>query len=121
MSINMQFSYLPPIALLCYVAIATPTTLRARGVSVAADMVRAISPASASCDGAPYPLECRTAEEAAPAIELSFQSYGINTAGEAAAVLSTIAFESGNFKYQNNHFPGNPGQGSMYLKPWNIS
>ena len=39
-----------------------------------------------------------------------------------AAVLSLMAFESGDFKYNTNHFPGRPGQGTrnMQMPPINL-
>ena len=58
---------------------------------------------------------CRTADQAAAAIATSFNTYGITSPGEMAAIIATMAFESGDFKYQKNHFPGRPGQGSKYL------
>ena len=78
--------------------------------------LEAIVPSSLSCSGAPYPTECRTASEALPHILQSFKSYDVTSAGAQAAILSTIAFESGDFKYQKNYFPGNPGQGTRNMQ-----
>ncbi|MCJ1396397.1 hypothetical protein MMC18_009287 [Xylographa bjoerkii] len=33
-----------------------------------------------------------------------------------AALISLMAFETADFKYQNNYFPGNPGQGTRNMQ-----
>ncbi|KAL8842735.1 MAG: hypothetical protein Q9170_000391 [Blastenia crenularia] len=76
----------------------------------------AIVPKANTCAGAPSPQECKTADEAAPFINQSFRTYGITTPGEAAAVIGIMAFESGDFKYNINHFPGTPGQGTRNMQ-----
>lgn len=72
----------------------------------------AISPKSTTCAGAEFPAQCRTAAQAVPAIVSSFATYGITSPAEMAAVVGIMAFESGDFKYNINYTPGNPGQGS---------
>ncbi|KAL8686405.1 MAG: hypothetical protein Q9224_005458, partial [Gallowayella concinna] len=57
-----------------------------------------------------------TAAQAAPFINASFKTYGITSAGEAAAIVALMAFESGDFKYNINHFPGRPGQGTRNMQ-----
>ncbi len=49
-------------------------------------------------------------------------SYGITSPPELAAVLSLIAFESGDFKYNVNHYPGRAGQGTrnMQMPDYNL-
>ena len=81
-----------------------------------ASQLRAISPSSSTCANAEVPAQCRTAEQAASAIASSFATYGITSPAEMAAVVGTMAFESGDFKYNINYYPGNPGQGSKH--PW---
>ncbi|KAI4223442.1 MAG: hypothetical protein LQ349_007432 [Xanthoria aureola] len=82
----------------------------------------AMAPTSSTCAGAKFANECKTAAQAAPFINASFKTYGITSAGEAAAIVSLIAFESGDFKYNTNHFPGRPGQGTrnMQMPPFNL-
>ncbi|CRG88823.1 hypothetical protein PISL3812_05858 [Talaromyces islandicus] len=80
------------------------------------DQLLAISPNSSSCANAPAPGECATAAEAAPVINEVFAEYMISTAGEQAALLSLMAFETGDFKYNRNHFPGVPGQGTRNMQ-----
>ena len=75
-----------------------------------------IAPASNTCGGAPHPSECRTASQALPYILESFNTYSIFSPGAQAALISTIAFESAEFKYQRNYFPGNPGQGTRNMQ-----
>jgi hypothetical protein len=79
-----------------------------------AEQIVTISPKSASCDGAPAPGECATAEQAVPFISDSFQTYQVASPAEQAALISLMAFETGDFKYNRNHFPGVAGQGSTF-------
>lgn len=83
-----------------------------------ANRIISIAPETASCAGAPFPSECATAEEAATAFIDSVTEYGLSTKGEWGAVFSLILFESGNFKYNRNHFPapGVPGQGTRNMQ-----
>lgn len=74
-----------------------------------------IAPQSSTCTDAPHPAECRTASQALEPIVASFITYGITSEAEMAAVISLIAFETADFKYQNNYYPGNPGQGSTFF------
>ncbi|KAL0952145.1 hypothetical protein HGRIS_008761 [Hohenbuehelia grisea] len=72
----------------------------------------------ASCNAlAPFADECRTAEQAAPFVNQAFVDYNITSRGEKAAMLSLMLFESGNFRFDKNHFPapGRPGQGTRNL------
>ncbi|KAL9022145.1 MAG: hypothetical protein Q9185_000659 [Variospora sp. 1 TL-2023] len=73
-------------------------------------------PKASTCAGAPSPAECKTADEAAPFINQSFRTYAITSPGEAAAIISIMAFESGDFKYNINHFPGTAGQGTRNMQ-----
>ncbi|KAG9307709.1 hypothetical protein G9A89_023274 [Geosiphon pyriformis] len=73
-------------------------------------------PASASCPTPDknYADECRTASQALPFINKSFQDYNITTRGLKATVLSLISVESGGLKFRIHHFPApNPGQGTF--------
>jgi hypothetical protein len=75
----------------------------------------AIAPATASCAGADFPEECADATQAAAAINKAFTTYQITSTGEQAALVAYMLFESGNFKYSKNHFPGRPGQGTRMM------
>ena len=74
-----------------------------------------IAPTSGSCANPPAPGECATASEAVGPLISGFAKYGITTAAEQAALLSWMAFESDDFKYNKNHFPGVPGQGTRCM------
>lgn len=83
--------------------------------SVTAEQLIKIAPETASCSGAPFPDECADATAAATALNKSFETYGIESAGEKAALIAYTLFESGNYKYSKNHFPGRPGQGTRMM------
>jgi hypothetical protein len=85
----------------------------ATGVT-AANLI-SIAPATSSCTGADFPAECADATQAATAINKAFATYGITSTGEKAALVAYMLFESGNFKYSQNHFPGRPGQGTRMM------
>ena len=55
---------------------------------------------------------CRNANQIATFVNKSFAKFGFTTPGEQAALFSLMAFESGNFVFDVNQFPGRPGQGS---------
>jgi hypothetical protein len=75
-------------------------------------------PSSASCSGAPYADECKTADQAAPFIAAAFSKYKITSKGAQAANLALMAIESGEFKYSKSHFPapGTPGKGTRNMQ-----
>lgn len=75
-----------------------------------------IAPDTASCDGAPFPEECVPASAAAPNIAQSFSLFSIDSFGAQAALVAIMLFESGDFKYKINHFPGVAGQGTRNMQ-----
>jgi hypothetical protein len=87
------------------------------GLSITPELLLQIAPSSGDCNGAAFPDECATAQQAAPFISEAFSTYKIETIGEAAAILSLMAFESADFKFNQNHFPepGRPGQGTKAM------
>ena len=111
----MRFQ-LPRSALaLAVLPLALAHPLQRRDVSLTAAQVLAVAPTSGSCDGAPAAGQCRTAEQAAPMILNSYKAYGITSPAEMAAVLSTMAFESGDFKY-DRPVDGEPGKGTRNMQ-----
>ena len=78
--------------------------------------ITTIAPGSANCTGAPYPVECATASDAAPWINLAFHVFDIHAFGTQAALLSLMLYESGSLKYNINHYPGVPGQGTRNMQ-----
>jgi hypothetical protein len=88
-------------------------------------ILQQIAPTSTSCLSATYPLECATATHAAPFLLQSFHTYNLTSPRELSALLSLIAYETGDFKYNTNHFPapGRPGQGTrnMQMASYNLA
>lgn len=77
-----------------------------------------IAPTSNSCAGAEFPAECVVSSTSiAQVIVKGFAKYNVTTAAEQAALLSWMAYESGEWKYNQNHFPapGRPGQGTRVM------
>lgn len=85
----------------------------AAGAKATPQIIVAAAPGSAGCDGS---ASCRTADQAAPLIQAAFDKFNFNTPGEQAAIMALMAFETGDFKFDVNVFPGRPGQGSAYLR-----
>lgn len=91
--------------------------------SSAASQILAIAPTSNTCSGADFSSECETAATAAPYLIQAMQTYSIYSPSEIAAVLSLVAYESGDFKYAINHYPspGRPGQGTRNMQMANYN
>lgn len=103
------------LLLLTGLCTAIPLALQSHSTNVSfitAALVQSIVPNSATCYNPPKLAECRTAAQAAPPIANSFLKYGVTSTGEIAALVALIGYESGDFKYQINYWPGNAGQGS---------
>lgn len=119
----MKFTTLATTALVVAAATAMPmasdTTLSRRDGAVtdprSIEIVKKIAPSSESCDGVDFPDECATADQATQPLIDAFNKYKVNTPGEQAALLSWMAYESGEFRYNINHFPGRPGQGTRTM------
>jgi hypothetical protein len=94
---------------------ARPLVLRQTACITASDLTK-IAPDTASCDSAPFPEECATASVAAPNVAQSFGLFNINSFGAQAALVAIMLFESGDFKYSKNHFPGVAGQGTRNMQ-----
>ncbi|OAL55800.1 hypothetical protein IQ07DRAFT_178956 [Pyrenochaeta sp. DS3sAY3a] len=83
--------------------------------TLTAEKLIQISPATASCSGADFPEECADAPTIVDALNKAFETYKITSVGEQAAIVAYELFESGNYKYKKNHFPGRPGQGTRMM------
>ncbi|KAI9027691.1 hypothetical protein DFJ74DRAFT_617383 [Hyaloraphidium curvatum] len=97
--------------------------LSARGASAlsVAAVLRA-APESASCAGATlFPSECATAAKAAPLLTRAFARYNISNPAEQRALVALTAFETGGFRYERNHWPGRPGQGTRNMQMINFN
>lgn len=112
----MTFRFLSTLVLvLLSFSTACASPLRARD-SITTQQILSIAPTSSTCAGADYPAQCRTADQVAPLISQVFDAYDIVSPGEKAAVLTTIAFETTDFKYNINITPGIPGQGTRNMQ-----
>ena len=54
--------------------------------------------------------------QAAASLNKAFATYKVTELNEIAALISLMAFESADFKYQINYFPGRPGQGCRNMQ-----
>ncbi|CAD6505596.1 BgTH12-01086 [Blumeria graminis f. sp. triticale] len=89
-------------------------SIQLRDNEITSAQILQVAPGSDSC---PSPSdECATSAQAAPFLNAAMSKYSINSLSEQASILALIAFESGNFKYNINHFPGNPGQGTRNMQ-----
>jgi len=94
---------------------AAPTAVNCSPDVTPAQLV-AIAPKSVSCANVTsFADECRTAEQAAPFLNAAFAQFNTESVGQKAALISLIAFETGDFRFNVNHFPGRPGQGTRNL------
>ncbi|CAI7599686.1 hypothetical protein PCG10_008718 [Penicillium crustosum] len=90
--------------------------LFARDTTLTESQILTIAPTSNSCTDAPAEGECATAKQAAKFTSQSFDTYQVTSKAEQAAIISLMAFESGDFKYNKNHFPGVAGQGTRNMQ-----
>ena len=106
-----------PASMACASVLPTSSKRLTPRAAQAADQILQIAPKSSTCANAPAPDECATNVQAAPFLIAAMSKYSIYSVSEIAAVLSVIAFESGDFKYNTNHFPapGRPGQGTRAM------
>ncbi|KAI9713304.1 MAG: hypothetical protein M1812_006663 [Candelaria pacifica] len=84
-------------------------------VGITEQQLLQIAPKSSTCDNAPVAGECSLAKDVYPNLNSAFMTYKITSPGEMAALISLQAFESAEFKYNKNHFPGRPGQGTAAM------
>ncbi|KAJ5415145.1 hypothetical protein N7465_003840 [Penicillium sp. CMV-2018d] len=96
---------------------ATPLpSLFTRDTALTESQLLIIAPSSKSCTDAPAEGECATAKQAAKFTSQSFDTYKVTSKAEQAAIISLMAFESDDFKYNKNHFPGVAGQGTRNMQ-----
>ncbi|CAI7582650.1 unnamed protein product [Penicillium pancosmium] len=93
-----------------------PFSLATKDTALTEAQLLQIAPTSNTCDNAPAKGECATAKTAATFVSQSFSDYKVTNKAEQAAILSLMAFESDDFKYNKNHFPGTPGQGTRNMQ-----
>lgn len=93
-----------------------PFSLSRRDAAITEAQMIAVAPKSKTCDDPPAKGECATAKQAAKFTSQSFETYKVTSKAEQAAIISLMAFESDDFKYNKNHFPGTPGQGTRNMQ-----
>ncbi|KAI1268786.1 hypothetical protein F5Y18DRAFT_167059 [Xylariaceae sp. FL1019] len=92
-------------------AVAAPLVERA---TMAADIIAAIAPKSKSCAGRGD--ECMTNVQIAGPFVAAMNQYDLKYPAQIAAVLALTAFESDEYGYNRNQFPGRPGQGTSNMQ-----
>ncbi|CEL01631.1 hypothetical protein BJX68DRAFT_269507 [Aspergillus pseudodeflectus] len=112
----MKSFALPLLLSLGTLALASPCS--PHGVTITPQQILHVAPNTTTCADAPANAvgECATAIQAAPALSTAFTKYALTSKAEQAAVLGLIAFESGEFMYNRNHYPGVPGQGTRNMQ-----
>lgn len=74
-----------------------------------------IAPQTSACPST-SPPSCRTATQAAPALAHTSALHGITAFNTQAALIALILYESDNFIYDTNIYPGVPGQGTRNMQ-----
>ncbi|KAJ1961270.1 hypothetical protein GGI12_003343 [Dipsacomyces acuminosporus] len=74
--------------------------------------------AEQSCDS--LTKECAVNSRAAVSINKALKKYNISRRSEVVAVIALMAFESGTWEYNVNHYPGRPGQGTRSMLMYNF-
>ncbi|OAA57798.1 hypothetical protein ISF_07039 [Cordyceps fumosorosea ARSEF 2679] len=113
----MKLTTLLPAVVLPAAALAAPASSATPmpGLKLSAvDIIKTIAPKSATC--AAGDSECRTAEQAAPHLFDAMNAYGLCDYKQMAAVLALVAFESVQFRYKHNVYPGRAGQGTVNMQ-----
>jgi hypothetical protein len=107
------------VCLYIYIAQAAPLRRRCgptpTGPLTASRVIAAIPSIPTTCDGPDASAACRTPEQIAEFVNLSYKNFGFETVGEQAALFALMAFESGSFQFDVNVFPGRPGQGTRNM------
>ncbi|PIA15377.1 hypothetical protein COEREDRAFT_87992 [Coemansia reversa NRRL 1564] len=92
---------------------------------VSLEMLNKINPDAASdtyCEKVESTLgnkgECVTNAEALEPINKAIRKFGVIERGEIVATIAWMLEETQGWKYNINHFPGNPGQGTRTLMLW---
>ncbi|KAJ1643449.1 hypothetical protein J3B02_003145 [Coemansia erecta] len=68
-----------------------------------------------SCASVSTPSECAPNSRAVMAINHAIAKYGVTSTGEIAALIALMAYESADWQYNINHYPGRPGQGTKAM------
>ncbi|KAG5916343.1 hypothetical protein E4U42_007706 [Claviceps africana] len=110
----MLLPLLPPLLLLSLLLLLPPLAATTSLNTIQAAIIQQIAPTSASCP--PNTTECRTAHQAAPFIFRALTTHHIHHPNLQAAVIALMAYESADFRYKHNVWPGRPGQGTANMQ-----
>jgi len=118
----MNYSFI--LAVLAAVSSAVPTpqatgTSNAAVSSITPQQIVALAPGSSSC-AAGATTGCSTPDAAAAGLNAAFEKYGHTSLGQQAALVGLMAFESVDFQYNVNVYPGRPGQGTKAMLMFNF-
>ena len=80
---------------------------------ITADQVSKFAPGTSACTTST--LECTSCQDTANGLNDAFKTYGFTTLGQKAGIIAYMAFESVDFAYNTNQFPGRPGQGTKCM------
>ncbi|KAJ2724789.1 hypothetical protein GGI07_001750 [Coemansia sp. Benny D115] len=109
------------VALLATSLSALCTGANAEGITLAQLNKAVPSRASdSSCVSVSTPDECAPNSRAVVAINNAIAKYGVTGRGEIAALIALMAYESADWQYNINHFPGRPGQGTRAMLMYNF-
>ncbi|KAJ1803404.1 hypothetical protein LPJ56_005896 [Coemansia sp. RSA 2599] len=103
------------------VSIASILPALSAGASVTAITVDQLNKAvpsrasDSSCVSVSTPSECAPNARAVTAINHAISKYGVTSTGEIVALISLMAYESADWQYNVNHYPGRPGQGTKAM------
>ncbi|KAI2635069.1 hypothetical protein GGS21DRAFT_91151 [Xylaria nigripes] len=112
----MKFSAIVPILALAGAPIVTAAPVASStGCEITAEIIQQIAPTSTTCSET---SECRTNVQVAPLFNEAVKGL---SPGAAAAVLALTAFESDDYKFKRNKFPGRPGQGTSNMQMINFN
>ncbi|KAK3208269.1 hypothetical protein GRF29_77g152069 [Pseudopithomyces chartarum] len=97
----------------------SPQQQESTDYTITPNQIIRIAPTTVACPrDLPYLSECADAKTAAPALTAAFEKYNITSPNTRAALIATMIYESGSFRYNHNHFPapGRPGQGTRNMQ-----
>ncbi|ESZ93730.1 hypothetical protein SBOR_5886 [Sclerotinia borealis F-4128] len=110
---KIQITFFSTIA---FAAPFIPSNTISRRAMTYVEQVGGIVPdALTSCASAPFPAECATGPQAAKFIADAIGGQGFYSP-EIGALIALMGFETENFQYNINHFPGRPGQGTRNMQ-----
>ncbi|KAJ2016579.1 hypothetical protein GGI03_005153 [Coemansia sp. RSA 2337] len=115
--------FLSVFTLSCSLVAVAGLCIRDSTTAITLDQLNKAIPVRASdssCSSVSTPDECAPNSRAVKAINAAISKYGVTQRGEIVALISLMAYESANWQYNVNHFPGRPGQGTRAMLMYNF-